>query len=69
MVLMAYESWSQVVIRTVLEWEKRKAELQSNSDIPKQKTKSKNKTATILNGCPKVLIYAYFFSAAIGYLC
>jgi hypothetical protein len=45
MVLMAYESWSQVVIRTVLEWEKRKAELQSTSAIPEQKTKSKNKTA------------------------
>ncbi|BAY29795.1 hypothetical protein NIES2107_16390 [Nostoc carneum NIES-2107] len=43
---MAYESWSQVVIRTVLEWEKRKAELKSNSDIPEpEKTKSKNKTA------------------------
>ncbi|BAY10231.1 hypothetical protein [Calothrix sp. NIES-2098] len=43
---MAYESWSQVVIRTVLEWEKRKAELNSSSDIPEQeKTKSKNKTA------------------------
>lgn len=46
MILMAYESWSQVVIRTVLEWEKRKAELQSTSAIPEQeKTKSKNKTA------------------------
>lgn len=42
---MIYESWSQVVIRTVLEWEKRKAELNSTSAIPEQKTKSKNKTA------------------------
>ncbi|MEN2383702.1 MAG: hypothetical protein HEQ35_31415 [Gloeotrichia echinulata IR180] len=42
---MAYESWSQVVIRTVLEWEKRKAELQSTSAIPKRKTKSKQRTA------------------------
>ncbi|AFY47127.1 hypothetical protein Nos7524_1242 [Nostoc sp. PCC 7524] len=45
MVLMIYESWSQVVIRTVLEWEKRKAELRSTPAIPEQKTKSKNKTA------------------------
>ena len=46
MVLMAYESWSQVVIRTVLEWEKRKAELKSStSAFPEQKTKSKPKTA------------------------
>ncbi|WP_265578901.1 hypothetical protein [Nostoc sp. LEGE 06077] len=42
---MVYETWSQVVIRTVMEWEKRKAELQSTSAIPEQKTKSKNKTA------------------------
>ncbi|WP_301280979.1 hypothetical protein [Nostoc sp. PCC 7107] len=42
---MSYESWSQVVIRTVLEWEKCKAELQSISAIPERKTKSKNKTA------------------------
>ncbi|AVH61989.1 hypothetical protein NPM_0103 [Nostoc sp. 'Peltigera membranacea cyanobiont' N6] len=45
MMLMAYESWSQVVIRTVMEWEKRKAELKSTSAIPEQKTKSKHKTA------------------------
>ncbi|WP_445630320.1 hypothetical protein [Nostoc sp. DSM 114167] len=42
---MAYESWSQVVIRTVIEWEKRKAELKSTSVIPEQKTKRKPKTA------------------------
>jgi len=42
---MAYESWSQVVIRTVLEWERRKTGLQSTSAISEQKTKSKNKTA------------------------
>ncbi|BAT52738.1 hypothetical protein NOS3756_16790 [Nostoc sp. NIES-3756] len=45
MVFMAYESWSQVVIRTVLEWEKRKAELKSTSAIPEKKAKSKRKTA------------------------
>ncbi|BCL34504.1 hypothetical protein NSMS1_09510 [Nostoc sp. MS1] len=45
MVFMAYESWSQVVIRTVLEWEKRKAELKSTLAIPEKKTKSKSKTA------------------------
>jgi hypothetical protein len=45
MVIMAYESWSQVVIRTVLEWEKRKTGLKSTSAIPEQKTNSKHKTA------------------------
>jgi hypothetical protein len=45
MVFMAYESWSQVVIRTVLEWEKRKTELKSASAISEVKTKSTHKTA------------------------
>lgn len=45
MVLMAYESWSQVVIRTVLEWEKRKAELKSTSAIPEKQKKCKHQTA------------------------
>ncbi len=40
---MAYESWSQVVIRTVIEWEKRKAELECASAIPEQKPKAKRK--------------------------
>ncbi|WP_413200898.1 hypothetical protein [Nostoc piscinale] len=42
---MAYESWSQVVIRTVLEWERRKTVLTSTSVIPERKTKSKRKSA------------------------
>ncbi len=37
---MAYESWSQVVIRTVIEWEKRKAELECASAVPEQKPKA-----------------------------
>ncbi|WP_277884119.1 hypothetical protein [Nostoc sp. FACHB-280] len=42
---MAYESWSQVVIRTVLEWERRNTGVKSTLVIPELKTKSKRKSA------------------------
>ncbi len=43
---MAYESWSQVVIRTVLEWEKHKElKFASATPEPKPETKRKRETA------------------------
>jgi hypothetical protein len=66
MVFMAYESWSQVVIRTVLETKTLLKYSIGNYTI-KNKIYTQNCLVTILNGCNEFAIYTYFFYAAIEY--
>jgi hypothetical protein len=45
MVIMAYETWSQVVMRTVIEWEKQKELKRSSAVEQNLNVKRKQKSA------------------------